>query len=173
MLKILDAADDLSVQVHPSDAQVTAAQRAQGHRGKTESWVVLDAAADAQVLWGTKTAMRLDEARQVAARGELHRVLKHVPVEAGSVIHNPAGTVHAVGRGLKIFELQQASDVTYRLDDYGRKGADGRTRDLHLEAGLAVADLSAGGDPHPHVEPGAPAHTLVACEHYLLRDLTI
>ena len=173
MLKILDAADDLSVQVHPSDTQVTPEQRAAGHRGKTESWVVLDASQDAHVLWGTKAPMDLAQARVAAGRGDLHRHLRRVPVHAGSIIHNPAGTVHAVGRGLRIFELQQASDITYRLDDYGRQDAGGHLRELHVEEGLRVSNLGGRGSPHPEVPAGAPDWTAAACEYYLLRDVPI
>lgn len=149
LAKFLDAAQDLSVQVHPDDAYALREHPGSGHLGKAEAWYVLDAAPGAEVLWGFAHAVTGDAVRQAVAAGNLENLMHHVPVAPGSVIVNPAGTVHAVGAGCILFEIQQASDLTYRLYDYGRLGADGAPRTLHLDRALAVADLSGAARPDP------------------------
>ena len=141
LVKLLDAADDLSVQVHPDDAYALAHESGSGHLGKTEAWYVLRAAPCAAVLRGFARDVTADEVRAAAADGTLAGLLRRLPVRPGDVVVNPAGTVHAVGAGLLLYEVQQSSDLTYRLFDHGRVDASGRPRDLHLDAALAVADL--------------------------------
>lgn len=144
LVKLLDAAADLSIQVHPDDAYALAHESASGHLGKSEAWYVLDADPDATVLWGFKQRLTPEQLRAAAGDGSLPGLMHRLPVGPGSVIVNPAGTVHAVGAGVRLYEIQQASDLTYRLYDYGRLGADARPRQLHLRQGVAVADLSGG-----------------------------
>lgn len=174
LAKFLDARRPLSVQVHPNDAYAAERHAGSGHLGKTESWLVLRARPDARVTWGFRRAATEDEVRTAIAEGTLPSLLREVPVAEGDVIHNPAGTIHAIGGGLLIYELQQASDLTYRLYDHGRVGADGRPRELHLDDGLAVADLSGRGDPHPERigEDGAWTH-LVSCPFYVLDEAEV
>lgn len=169
LVKFLDAGMDLSVQVHPNDAYAAERHAGSGHLGKTESWLVLDANDGAKVTWGFRRPVREVDVRTAIDRGSLGTMLRDIEVGEGDVIHNPAGTVHAVGAGLLIYELQQASDLTYRLWDHGRRGADGRPRELHLDDALSVADLSGGGNPRPpagEVEDGWTS--LVACPFYRL-----
>lgn len=130
--KLLFTTERLSVQVHPDDNQA----RARGLRnGKTEMWHILRAAPGAVIGLGFKRRLTKDEARAAALSGAIEELLDWIPVQAGDTVFTPAGTVHALGAGLVVCEIQQNSDTTYRLYDYGRP------RELHLEEALAVADL--------------------------------
>jgi len=171
LAKYLDAAQDLSVQVHPDDAYALRRHAGSGHLGKTESWRVLAAHPGAAVAWGFVRPVDEDEVRAAIRDGSVDRLLRSVPVAPGDVIHNPAGTVHAIGAGALIYELQQASDLTYRLWDHGRIGADGRPRELHLDDALAVADLSGAGQPRVDAHGGPDGWTTrVACPFYALEE---
>lgn len=173
LAKFLDAAADLSVQVHPDDAYAARHHPGSGHLGKTESWRVQHAQPGATVVWGFERPVTEAEVRRALQDGSVGALLRTVPVRAGDVIHNPAGTVHAVGAGVRLYELQQASDLTYRLWDHGRRGADGRPRELHVEDALAVADLSGRGDPRAAPRPGPDGWTeRVVCPFYLLEETT-
>jgi len=141
LAKFIDAADKLSIQVHPDDAYVHEREAESGFHGKSEAWLILEAAPDASIVWGFRDALTPDEVKAAAREGRLERHLNVVPVKAGDVIYNPAGTVHAIGGGIFLFEIQQASDLTYRLYDYDRKDARGQPRDLHLDKALEVGDL--------------------------------
>lgn len=161
LAKLLDAAEPLSVQVHPDDGYALTVEAASGHLGKTEAWLVLDAAPGAVVWWGWARTVDPDEVRAAALHGRLEPLLRRRPVAPGDVVVNPAGTVHAVGPGTLIYELQQASDLTYRLYDYGRRDAQGRERELHLDHAMAVARF----EPEPAPTPQrtlAPGRTLLA-----------
>ncbi len=144
LAKLIDAEQDLSVQVHPDDAYALREHAGSGHLGKSEAWYVLEAAPGAGVLRGFLEPQTPAAVRAAALGGTLPDLMRRLPAGPGTVVVNPAGTVHAIGGGCLIFEIQQASDLTYRLYDYGRVGADGVPRELHLDRALAVADL--GGD---------------------------
>ena len=136
LFKIIDANLDLSVQVHPGDDAPPSAGKP-----KSECWTVLDAAPGAALYAGTDPRVtREDFAAALAAGGmEAAKLLDRIPAKAGEIVDIPGGTVHALGAGCLVYEVQQASDVTFRLYDWGRVDADGRPRKLHLEEGLAVA----------------------------------
>lgn len=169
LAKLLDARAQLSIQVHPDDARARERHAGSGHLGKTESWLVLEADPGATVQWGFVRPVSREEVRAALDDGTLPDLVRDVPVAAGDVIHNPAGTVHALGGGLLVYELQQASDLTYRLYDFGRVGADGKPRELHVDDALAVADRSGEGEPHPPARPRQDGWTtLVACPAYRL-----
>ncbi len=139
LAKMIDAADWLSVQVHPNDRQ---AHELEGEpRGKTEAWVVLSADADAQLVIGLKPGTSRDEMAAAIHANQLENYLVYADVRAGDVLYIPANTVHALGPGLLIYEIQQSSDITYRLYDWGRMGLDGRPRELHIDKGLQVSNL--------------------------------
>lgn len=138
LVKLLDAARDLSVQVHPGPDQLTA--RPQAH-SKDESWLILHTDPDASILHGLGFEVTVDEFRDAVDRGELMRLLHRVPVVPGDVFRVPPGTIHAICAGVALLEIQQPSDTTYRVYDYDRPGLDGKPRELHLEQALDVAHL--------------------------------
>ncbi len=150
LIKLIDAERDLSIQVHPSDAY---AQAHEGQYGKTEMWIALEAAPGAFLYYGVDRPVTREELARRIREGTLTEVLRKVPVRAGDVLFIPAGTLHAIGAGLVIAEIQQNSNVTYRVYDYDRVGADGKKRPLHIEKALAVADLTptAPVDFGPHL----------------------
>ncbi len=144
LIKYLFTSEKLSVQVHPDDA---AAQARGLPRGKDECWTVLSAESDSTIALGPKRTMTADELREHARDGSIEDDLDWVPVEPGDFFYAPSGTVHAIGAGLTIIEIQQNSETTYRLYDYGSD------RELHLEDGVAVADL----DPYRPIASPGPA----------------
>lgn len=141
LTKIIDARAALSVQVHPNDAY---AQRVeQQPNGKTECWYILAAQPDAELILGwTHDTDRAEYERRVAD-GSLGEILRRVPVRAGEAYYLPAGTLHAIGAGIELFETQQASDLTYRIFDWNRLGADGQPRELHVAKAGDVLDFRA------------------------------
>jgi mannose-6-phosphate isomerase len=157
LVKYLFTSAALSVQVHPSDAQAPA-----GHRGKEECWLVLHAEPGARLGIGFKQPVAAQEMRAAALDGSIEQLLAWHPAHAGDFFYIPAGTVHAIGPGLSLIEVQQNSDITYRLYDYGRP------RELHLDAGIAVAR----GEPYDSVlHRKVPEHgnvTLVDGPHFRL-----
>lgn len=144
LIKLIDAQNDLSVQVHPDDAY---AQANEGQFGKTEMWYIVDAEKGAGIYYGFKDTVSREEVEQSIADNTLTELLRFVPVKKGECYFIPAGTVHAIGKGLLIAEIQQNSNITYRLYDYGRRDAQGNTRPLHVEKALAVANLCAAPLP--------------------------
>jgi mannose-6-phosphate isomerase len=164
LVKFIFTAERLSVQVHPDDAYAAAHE---GSAGKTEMWHVLRAAPGAAVAAGFRETITPERARAAALSGEIESLLAWLPVQAGDTILIPAGTVHAIGAGVALCEIQQNSDVTYRLYDYGRG------RQLHLERALEVASLA----PHPDkaVPRSAPdgALILAECPHFVTELVTL
>lgn len=140
LLKFLSGETWLSVQVHPNDEQ---AQRLEGQpRGKTEAWVVLAARPGSELVIGVQPGQSLDSVRAAAADGAaLRRLLVTAQVQPGDVLFVGAGTIHALGPGVLIYEIQQSSDTTYRLYDWDRLGLDGNPRPLHIDKSLQVAKL--------------------------------
>jgi mannose-6-phosphate isomerase len=132
LVKLLFTSERLSVQVHPGDDY---ASKQHGSLGKTEAWYVIDAEPNAEVAAGFRDVISSERLWESAQNGEIERLLDWRPVKPGDLVYVPAGTVHAIGGGLTICEIQQNSDVTYRLYDYGRP------RELHLEHGAKVAKL--------------------------------
>lgn len=153
LVKLLDACRPLSVQVHPGDAQ--AAARQPGERGKTEMWYVLHAEPDAEVIVGTKPGVGPADLRQAAAAGQVEACLNRIPVRADDAVLIPAGTIHAILPGVVLAEVQQSSDVTYRLYDWGRRPDPGaRPRDLHVDEALeAVRWPESEPEPESESEP--------------------
>ena len=137
LIKLIDAKKDLSIQVHPSDNY---AQAHEGQPGKTEMWYVLDCEPGAFLYYGFSQAISQAEFARRIRDNTLPEVLNAVPVKKGDLFFIPAGTLHAIGGGIVIAEVQQNSNVTYRVCDYGRLGADGKPRALHIEQALAVTE---------------------------------
>jgi mannose-6-phosphate isomerase len=135
LIKLIDAAADLSVQVHPSDDYALAHE---GQYGKTEMWYVIEAEPGAGLYVGFKRKTSEEEVRQAVNDGTIMSLLNFFAVKPGEVYFIPSGTVHAIGKGVMVAEIQQNSTLTYRLYDYKRLGKDGKPRELHLEKALKV-----------------------------------
>lgn len=141
LTKIIDAKQALSVQVHPDDAY---AQRVEHQpNGKTECWYVLDCEPGAELVLGWTRDTSREEYERRVADGTLGDILRRVPVQPGDAFYLPAGTLHAIGAGIRLFETQQASDLTYRIFDWNRVGPDGKPRDLHVAKAGDVLDFRA------------------------------
>jgi mannose-6-phosphate isomerase len=141
LTKIIDARAPLSVQVHPDDAY---AQRVEHQpNGKTECWYILDCEPGAELVLGWKRDTTREEYERRVADGTLADVLRSVPVRPGDAFYLPAGTLHAIGAGIRLFETQQASDLTYRIFDWNRVGTDGKPRELHVQKAADVLDYRA------------------------------
>jgi mannose-6-phosphate isomerase len=132
LVKYIFTSEKLSIQVHPNDAE---AQGRTLKRGKNECWYILDAAEGATLGLGLKSSVSVEELRAAAIDGSIEDLIDWRPVRTGDFVYVPAGTVHAIGAGIMLIEIQQNADVTYRLYDYGRP------RELHLDDGIAVASL--------------------------------
>lgn len=128
LVKVIDARLDLSIQVHPDDVM---ARREHGKMGKTEMWYVMQSAPGAQLIDGFRRPLSPDDYERAVSDGSIEDYLGRVPVSSGDVLFIPAGRVHGIGAGLRIAEIQQTSDVTYRLYDYRRRDSSGRERELH------------------------------------------
>ncbi len=158
LVKMLFPNDKLSVQVHPDDAE---ALKLGLPRGKTECWYVLEAEPGATVACGLKDGVSVDDLRAAAGAGTLEDLLEMLPVAVRDMVFVDAGTVHAIGPGVTLLEVQQTCDVTYRLFDYGRP------RELHLDDGLAVVKLkTAAGKIKPKVE--GPFTRLITTEYFVV-----
>lgn len=139
LVKFIDTADDLSVQVHPNDDM---AHRMHSERGKTEMWYVINAQPESYIYAGFKEQLTPEEyARKVADGTIMDTMAKH-EVHAGDVFYLPAGRIHAIGKGVLLAEVQQTSDITYRIYDYGRLGLDGTPRELHTELAAQALDFT-------------------------------
>ncbi|AQP53134.1 mannose-6-phosphate isomerase, class I [Vagococcus penaei] len=137
LTKILDAEDDLSVQVHPDDAY---GQKHEGELGKTECWYIIDADPGAEIIYGHH-AQTKEELSEMIDSGEWDALLRRVPVKRGDFFFVPSGTIHAIGKGIMILETQQSSDTTYRVYDYNRLDDAGNPRELHIEQSLDVTTV--------------------------------
>ena len=140
LLKLISARERLSVQVHPDDAYARVHEG--GKLGKTEAWVILQCEPGAQLVYGIREGVTREALEEACAKGgkAVEECLRFVQVHPGDVFYIPAGTVHAIGGGILILEIQQSSDVTYRFWDWGRLDKDGNPRALHVKKGLDVTD---------------------------------
>jgi mannose-6-phosphate isomerase len=163
LVKFLFTSEKLSVQVHPPDS----ASSGKTVPGKTEMWHVLRAAPDARVALGFERPLDRDEARAAAVSGEIEGLLRWYPARPGDTFFVPAGTVHAIGAGAVLCEIQQYSDVTYRLYDYGRP------RELHLDAALAVADLGCHPGASPPMKLGPRRLLLAECPYFRTESIAV
>ena len=170
LIKFIDARDNLSVQVHPSDAYALANENS---FGKTEMWHILEADDGAGIYLGFKKEVTKDEFEDAIAKNRLTELLNFYPVKAGETYFIPSGTLHAIGRGCLICEIQQNSNLTYRVYDYGRVGKDGKPRELHVEKALKVTNRAAFVPNF--VASETPDGTLIGCNkyfHVLLRKVS-
>ncbi len=166
LIKLIDAKDNLSVQVHPDNEY---ALRVEGEYGKTEMWYIVDCDEGATLLYGFKDTISKDEFAQRIADNTLLEVTNAVPVKKGDVFFIQAGTLHAIGKGILIAEIQQNSNTTYRIYDYGRVGKDGKPRELHVEKAKDVTDLCpAKAYPETPIEQkdGYTSKLLSSCDYF-------
>ena len=169
LIKFIDARDDLSIQVHPDDVL---AEKRHHSFGKTEMWYVIKATPDAALYCGFSQPIDADEYVRRVEDNSIMEALKRYDVTAGDVFFLPAGRVHAIGAGCFIAEIQQTSNITYRIYDYNRKGADGKGRELHTELAKDAIDYTFQSDYRTHYtpHPGA-AVELVQCPYFPTRLL--
>lgn len=170
LVKFIFPNDRLSVQVHPEDAYAQKHEIAAGGRGKTEMWYVVSAERDAAVWIGLRSGVTRESFRRAIDDGNADELIERVPVKAGDAIYCPAGTVHYIGPGLTLCEIQEYSDLTYRIFDFNRVGPDGKPRALHLKKAFDVIrfDEPRGGRLAPvRVQVGDVEETyIVACRHF-------
>ncbi len=176
LAKFIDANAQLSVQVHPND--IYAAEHEGGKLGKTEFWYILAAEPHATIVYGFQEKTSRTEVEQAIQNVTLDSLLHQEEVQAGDVIFVPAGTVHAIGSGILLYELQEYSDVTYRMYDYGRLTAAGQPRELHIERSLAVSsyDVASQIKKTPILladDPGYEDRCLVACRYFVTREIRL
>ena len=176
LVKLIDARRDLSVQVHPSDAY--ASEHEHGARGKTELWYVVEAAKDAHLIYGFLHDTERETVRRSLADGTLLRHLQKVPVKKGDVFFIPAGQVHALGAGCLVAEVQESSNITYRLYDYDRVDKNGQKRLLHVERALEVANLRSSVAPRQPMEvvrfrPGTMIELLCRCPWFQVEKISV
>lgn len=157
LTKILDANNDLSVQVHPNDEYANNYEN--GELGKTECWYVIDCKEDAEIIFG-HTAQTKEQFSEMVERGEWNELLRRVKVKPGDFFYVPSGTIHALCSGVLILETQQSSDTTYRLYDYDRVDHNGQKRDLHIEKSIDVTNVPHEDFPVKPVTDKIPGVTI-------------
>ncbi len=174
LIKFIDAQDKLSVQVHPDDDYAAANET---DPGKTEMWYIVDAAEGARLIYGLAEGVSREDFAKAVAAGNIDSAMGYTPVKKGEVYFIPSGMLHAIGEGIIIAEIQQNSDLTYRVYDYDRKDSEGKTRELHVEKSLAVVR------PFTEDEVNAirfearddedDAETLAHCRYFRVKKLCI
>ena len=163
LVKFIDARDNLSVQVHPDDEY--AFQRENGELGKTEMWYVMDAAPDAGILYGFKETISKDTFVSSIENNTILDYTQFVKCSRGDSFFIPSGTLHAIGKGLLIAEIQQNSDTTYRIYDYDRRDAAGNPRELHVDKAVEVTNLN---PPQSHSYQG---NVISECEYFVVEKI--
>jgi mannose-6-phosphate isomerase len=170
LVKFIFPEEKLSVQVHPDDEYASRHEQAAGGRGKTEMWYALQARPGAEALVGLKPSVTRETFERAIADGSAEDCLKHVPLRAGDAVFVPAGTAHTIGPGLVLCEIQQNSDITYRVYDYNRRDANGQTRPLHVQEALEVMRFGkqSGGKIAPVriQEAGAEKTYFASCRYF-------
>ncbi len=176
LIKFIDARQDLSVQVHPDDAY--AAKQENGALGKTEMWYVLDASANAELVYGFRHDISPETLRRSLEDGTIERYLQKVRIQKDDVFYIEAGQVHAIGAGALIAEIQESSNLTYRLYDYDRVDKNGQKRPLHIEKALEVANLKGSAAPRQPMRVlkyrrGCASEFLCRCKYFQVERLLI
>lgn len=175
LIKFIDAKDSLSVQVHPDNEY---AERVEGEQGKTEMWYVMDAEPGAKLIYGFEKEISKVEFRHRIEEDDLLDVCRQVPVKKGDVFFIQAGTLHAIGAGILICEVQQSSNSTYRVYDYGRVGKDGKSRTLHIGKALEVTKrkpmpLNTAPLAKFDLMKGVKASLLAKCDYFTTYHLEV
>lgn len=164
LIKFIDASDDLSIQVHPTDEL---ARKRGKNRGKTEMWYVMDSDKDAKLYCGLKENITPEKYQEMVSDDTITDALAQYPVKEGDVFFIPAGRIHAIGKGCFLAEIQETSDITYRIYDFKRKDKDGNYRQLHTEEAAESIDYNVEDDYRTHYEPKKNRGvSLVQCSHF-------
>lgn len=176
LVKLIDARERLSVQVHPDDAY--AGQHENGSLGKSEMWYVLDAEPGARLIYGFTQDMKEADVRHALEQGTIEKYLRKVPVKKNDVFFIEAGTVHAIGAGIVLAEIQENSNLTYRLYDYERKDKNGLQRPLQIEKALQVLHYESSQSPVQPMRvlryrPGFASELLCRCKYFQVERLLI
>lgn len=175
LIKLIDAKDNLSVQVHPDNAY---ARIHEGEYGKTEAWYILDCEEGASLIYGFQKTISREELRERIENNTLLEVVNRVPVHRGDLFFIDSGTLHAIGKGILLAEVQQNSNTTYRVYDYGRLGADGKPRALHIDKALDVTRCAppehrVGPEGRPERHDGYVSTLQASCEFFTFRTLDV
>lgn len=176
LVKFIDARQNLSVQVHPTDDY--AKEHENGQLGKSEMWYIVDAVADAKIVYGFNRDVNADIVRANIGSGNIEKFLHYVPVKKNEVYFIDAGTVHAIGAGALIAEIQENSNLTYRLYDYNRTDKNGNKRELHIDKALSVTNYKSSANPRQPLrvlkyKPGCASEMLCRCEYFEVSRLLI
>ena len=176
LIKLIDAKKDLSVQVHPDDEY--AFKHEQGQRGKTEMWYVLDASRDSQLVYGFSHDINRAVLEKSLLDGTVEKYLQKVPVHSDDIFFIKPGTVHAIGAGALIAEIQESSNLTYRLFDYNRVDKNGKKRELHIEKALAVVNMQGSARPKQPLRVlkyrrGYAAEMLCRCKYFQVERVLV
>ena len=166
LLKILDACDDLSIQVHPP----ASVAEQQGGEPKTEMWYIAHAEEDGRIYAGLRAGVTREEFQCALPLGEIAGLVHEINPRVGQNLFLPSGRLHALGRGLLVYEIQQNSDTTYRVFDWNRLGLDGKPRDLHLEESLQCIDFQ---DFEPSMSAASENGSMAACDYFQVSKITL
>lgn len=175
LVKYIDAKKDLSVQVHPDDEY---ARKNENDNGKTEMWYVLDAKEGSNLIYGFSHKVNKDILKESVEKGTLDKHLQKVKVHKGDVFYVPAGTVHGIGEGVLIAEIQESSNVTYRVYDYDRKDKNGKKRELHFDKATEVLNMDISPEVRQDIRiinhrPGCFIETLCRCKYFEVERIGI
>ena len=175
LIKLIDAKQDLSVQVHPDDEYAAIYEDG---LGKTEMWYVLDAKNDSELVYGFSHDVDEEQVRKAIEAGTITDLLNHVPVYRDDLFYIEAGTVHAIGAGILLAEIQENSNITYRLYDYGRIDKNGQTRPLHIDKALEVARLNSSSTPRQPMrvlkyKNGTASELLTRCKYFQVERMLL
>lgn len=175
LIKLIDAKSNLSVQVHPDDEY---ALKHEGELGKTEMWYILSAKKGAELVYGFNQNMNEEQVRAALQRDTIESYLNHVPVKKNDLFYIEAGTVHAIGAGCLIAEIQESSNLTYRLYDYNRVDKNGQKRPLHVDKALEVANLKTSAIPRQPMrvlkyKNGCASELLTRCKYFQVERMLL
>lgn len=175
LIKLIDAKQDLSIQVHPDDEY---AMKHEGQLGKTEMWYVLSAGLGAELIYGFNCDMEPEVLKEGVRDGSLEKYLNHVPVKKDDLFYIESGTVHAIGAGCLIVEIQESSNVTYRIYDYDRTDKNGKKRPLHIDKALEVANLKSSASPRQPMrvlkyKNGCASELLTRCKYFQVERILL
>jgi len=177
LIKLIDARDNLSVQVHPDDEY--AFKYENGQLGKSEMWYVMDAEPGSELIFGLSSSkITTQQLRESIANGTFEKYLHRIPIHKNDVFFIKAGTIHAIGKGALIAEIQQSSNLTYRMYDYNRRGKDGKLRQLHVDKALEVSNLTGTQAPRQPMRvlkyaPGFASELLCRCKYFQVERMIV